>query len=51
MGREAKAKIEGAKFLKRDRAQEEDEKFMATVAKGRTMWTSTYCMIPSKILK
>ena len=34
MGREAKVKLEGAKFLVRDRAQEEDEKFMARAAKG-----------------
>ncbi|CAM9444809.1 unnamed protein product, partial [Laminaria digitata] len=34
MGREARVKIEGAKFLKRDRAQEEDDKFMARAAKG-----------------
>lgn len=29
MAQEARVKIEGAKFLKRDRAQEEDKKFMA----------------------
>lgn len=34
MGREAKVKIEGANFVKRDRAQEEDEKFMARATQG-----------------
>lgn len=34
MAMEARAKVEGAKFLKRDREQEEDKKFMARTAAG-----------------
>ena len=48
MAREAIAKIEGAKFLKRDRALEEDEKSMARATSGGLSCTSSLSKTPGR---
>lgn len=48
MALEAKVKIEGAKFLKRDRALEEDKKFMARTTAGTKQHGKLRCLRESK---